>query len=139
MCSTAEQQKIADDRAKEYNQKNRSYERMIAAGYTDITKTSNGGISYENSKALYVTSDGRKASIRITATGNRNRDFDAANKALGLEETPDDYVWHHVDDYNVEDNTLTIQLVYDEVHGLSRPHAGACAQYDAVHGKTYNK
>ena len=62
-----------------------------------------------------------------------------ANQAMGLLETPDGYVWHHLDDYNVEKNTITMELVMDEAHNASKPHSGGCAQYDSVNGPTYNK
>lgn len=54
-------------------------------------------------------------------------------------ETPDGYVWHHLDDYNVEKNTITMELVMDEAHNASKPHSGGCAQYDSVNGPTYNE
>ena len=62
-----------------------------------------------------------------------------SNQAMGLLETPDGYVWHHLDDYNVEKNTITMELVMDEAHNASKPHSGGCAQYDSVNGPTYNK
>ena len=75
----------------------------------------------------------------LQATDNRNNDFKMANQAMGLLETPDGYVWHHLDDYNVEKNTITMELVMDEAHNASKPHSGGCAQYDSVNGPTYNK
>ena len=51
----------------------------------------------------------------------------------------DGYVWHHLDDYNVEKNTITMELVMDEAHNASKPHSGGCAQYDSVNEPTYNK
>jgi len=48
------------------------------------------------------------------------------------------YVWHHLDDYNVENNTLTLEFIKKDAHNASKPHSGACAQYDAVHGPSYN-
>ncbi len=75
----------------------------------------------------------------IEATGNRNADFEAANKLMGYDETPDGYTWHHLDDYNVSTNEATMELVITDAHMDSYPHAGACAQYDAVNGPTYNK
>ena len=127
------QQDIADKVAQEYNEKYHPVDRMIQKGYTDVTETSNGGVSFENSNALYEC-----GIVQIEATGSRSRDFDAANAKFGLEETPDGYVWHHVDDYDVASNKITMQLVRDDAHNASKPHSGGCAQYDAVHGPTYN-
>lgn len=43
-----------------------------------------------------------------------------ANQAMGLLETPDGYVWHHLDDYNVEKNTITMELVMDDERVIIR-------------------
>ena len=57
---------------------------------------------------------------------------------MELKEVPEDYVWHHVDDYDVESGTITLELVEDEAHNAAKPHSGGCAQYDAVNGPSYN-
>lgn len=51
--------------------------------------------------------------VKITQTGVRHVDFDAANRAAGLDSTPPGYVWHHV-----EDGT-TMQLVSSDIHRLT--------------------
>jgi len=131
--SLEEQQDVADKAAQDYNEKYKPVDRAIQKGYTDVSETPNGGVSFENSVALY-----KNGITQIEATGTRSGDFDAANAKLGLSETPTGYVWHHVDDYNVKTNTITMQLVRDDAHNASKPHSGGCAQYDAVHGPTYN-
>ena len=45
----------------------------------------------------------------------------------------------HLDDYDVEKNTITMELVMDEAHNAAKPHSGGCAQYDSVNGPTYNR
>lgn len=136
-CSLEKQQNLANETAREYNTKYNPVERVKNKGYTDICETPNGGVSFKDSNALYCN-DGKKGIGTIEATGNRTRDFDAANKKMGLAETPDGYVWHHLDDYDVKSNTVTLQLVKDEAHNASKPHSGGCAQYDAIHGASYN-
>ena len=86
-------QERADQVAREYNDKFSPYERACAKGIEGVTKTSNGGVSFENSNALYVAEDGKKGVVTIEATGNRSADFDKANKELGLPEKPDGYTW----------------------------------------------
>lgn len=133
-----EKQKIADEAAKEYNAKYRPFDRARQKGIDGVTETANGGVSFEDSEAIFVGEDGKKGSVSIEATGNRSKDFEAANKQLGLPETPKGYVWHHMDDYDVKTNTITMQLVKDDAHNVTKPHAGGCAQYDAVNGSSYN-
>ena len=43
-----------------------------------------------------------------------------SNQAMGLLETPDGYVWHHLDDYNDEKNTITMELVMDDERVIIR-------------------
>lgn len=131
-------QEQADNAAQEYNDKYSPYDRAVSKGVEGVTKTPNGGVSFENSDALYVTEDGKKGVVTIEATGSRSADFDEANKALGLDEKPEGYTWHHLDNYNVKNNTVTLELVRDDAHNSAKPHSGGCAQYDAVHGPTYN-
>ncbi|MEQ2390657.1 RHS repeat-associated core domain-containing protein [Waltera intestinalis] len=131
-------QDIANKAAQEYNAKYNPYERAISKGYTDVKKTANGGVSFQGSEYMYYH-NGQEARKVIQATGNRNNDFKMANQTMRLLETPDGYVWHHLDDYNVEKNTITMELVMDEAHNASKPHSGGCAQYDSVNGPTYNK
>lgn len=133
-----EKQAIADKVAQEYNESKRPYERAVEKGIEGVKKTENGGVSFAETDKIYITEDGEKCIVKIEATGNRSKDFDKANEAMGLDETPDGYVWHHVDDYNVKDGTITLELVEDEAHNASKPHSGGCAQYDAVNGASYN-
>jgi hypothetical protein len=51
-----------------------------------------------------------KEKVQIEQTGSRAGDVRAANKAAGLKETPEDYVWHHHQDGK------TMQLVPEDVH-----------------------
>lgn len=131
-------QEQVDNASWEYNHKYSPYDRAISKGVEGVTETPNGGVSFENSDALYVTEAGRKGVVIIEATGSRSADFDKANEVLGLDEKPDGYTWHHLDNYNVKDNTVTLELVRDDVHNSVKPHSGGCAQYDAVYGPTYN-
>ena len=131
-------QEIADKAAQDYNEKTKPYDRAIEKGLEGVKKTDNGGVSFEDSPYIYTNEHGDKAVVTIKATGNRSADFDAANAAFGLEKTPEGYVWHHVDDYNVKDGTITLELVKDDAHNATKPHSGGCAQYDAVNGPSYN-
>ena len=131
-------QEVADKTAQDYNEKYKPYDRAVNKGIDGVRQTENGGVSFADSDSIYTTEDGKKAVVKIKATGNRNRDFSKANEELGIDEVPDGYVWHHVDDYNVEDNTITMELVKDEAHNATKPHSGGCAQYDAVNGSSYN-
>jgi RHS repeat-associated protein len=52
-------------------------------------------------------------------TGNYARDAAMANRAAGLESTPEGYVWHHVEDGR------TMQLLPDDIHAAVRHTGGA--------------
>jgi RHS repeat-associated protein len=55
--------------------------------------------------------------VTITPTGTRSGDFAAANEAAGLSRTPEDYTWHHHQDYGV------MQLIERGIHA-STGHTG---------------
>ncbi len=147
--STKQAQEAADKCAAEYNDKYKPYEKAQAAGYDDLKQTANGGIDYEESSHILRNESGEPASVRIKATGNRDHDYEAAEKILkeqgwdvdfesmrkGSDKT---HVWHHVDDYNASTNELTMQFVDTKVHGDFR-HAGSAAQYHAANGTGYQK
>jgi len=56
--------------------------------------------------------------VRITLTGDRNKDFRAANDAAGLKSTPEGYTWHHHQDRGL------MQLVDTEVHAKTGHNGG---------------
>ena len=43
-----------------------------------------------------------------------------------------------MDNYDVKDNSLKMELVKEKAYKAALPHSGACAQYDAVNGSSYN-
>jgi hypothetical protein len=75
-----------------------------ADGYPDMTP-----FKYQGSDGL--------SQVDIDYTGNRPRDFSAANERAGFSSTPDDYVWHH------HQNGKTMQLVDRAAHEAI-PHTG---------------
>ncbi|SHL81147.1 A nuclease of the HNH/ENDO VII superfamily with conserved WHH [Anaerocolumna jejuensis DSM 15929] len=135
----AEKQAIANKAAQDYNAKYNPAKRGISKGYEGIGTTANGGATFEGTQYMYPVGEGQLNRVSITAQGNRPADFDLANARAGLESTPGDAVWHHLDDYNVRTGDITLELVYKDAHRATVPHAGSCAQYDAVNGPSYNK
>jgi hypothetical protein len=72
-------------------------------------------------------------------TGRRRHNCAAANKPAGHGETqqpPQDYTWHHLDDYDPITNTGTMQLVRTDTH-RANSHKGGVHQYEKATGKTY--
>ncbi|MET4141163.1 HNH endonuclease [Pedobacter sp. UYP1] len=106
-------------------------------GFKGVKPTSNGGLNYAKSDALYPIKEGQKNIVKIKYTGNYAEDFEkASSKALGQKSTPKGYVWHHLDDYNPKTNSGTMQLVKVEAHrGVS--HVGGCSQYKEATGNSY--
>ena len=138
--SDEELQAVADKAAQDYNASRKGYEKALEKGYIGVEKTPNGGPSFANSEYIYKK-DGNKMIVTIKATGSRREDFKQADKYIkekyGIESRPDGYTWHHLDDYNVAENEITMELVVTKAHEASYPHSGGCAQYKAVTGKTY--
>ncbi|MGE6365210.1 WXG100 family type VII secretion target [Bacillus paramycoides] len=119
-------------------------ERAAKKGFPDIKTSPNGGPDFKDTPYLYPVKEGQKNIVPIKMTGNRQKDFKAANEAAGFPEagrkSPDKkYTWHHFDDFDPETGTCTMQLAYRKAHEATLPHLGSCAQYEEYHGvKTYN-
>jgi hypothetical protein len=61
--------------------------------------------------------------------GERGHDADLANAKAGLPETPDNYVWHHVEDGR------TMELVPRDLHDAAKHTGGAAAIQNARAGQ----
>ncbi|WP_203969416.1 HNH endonuclease signature motif containing protein [Capnocytophaga stomatis] len=90
--------------------------------------TANGNPDFSESKYLYP--DKNKAIVEIKISGSREKDYNLANIEANLEKKPENYTWHHMDDYNPTTGKCTMQLVETEAHNLSKPHYGAVRQYE---------
>jgi RHS repeat-associated protein len=107
---------------------------------SESVKSENGGVDFTGSDDLYPAGLGQKNIVKITYTGSRRQDFGAANQAAGTGATqkpPAGYTWHHLDDYDSESNTGTMQLVKRLAHEETYPHKGGVRQYEAATGNEY--
>ncbi len=112
-------------------------QKLADRGFSGVSRNENGGLDYSNSNALY-NKNGANPIQAITYTGDYETDFQNASiAALGQKTTPRGYVWHHVDDYNPEDNTGAMQFVKQEAHN-GIPHVGGVSQYQAATGQKYS-
>ena len=68
-----------------------------------------GQVVFPQSK-LYQGPNG-PCQVTIQMQGTRGRDFTQANLAAGLSETPKDYTWHHVADFDGRSGKCTMQFV----------------------------
>ncbi|WP_431204359.1 HNH endonuclease [Bradyrhizobium betae] len=108
-------------------------------GYVGVGTTVNGGPTFAGTKHLYPAAPGRLSVVRIKLTGSRRRDKELANKWGGFSETPRDYRWHHVDDFDPESGEASLELIHKDVHDATLPHAGSVAQYEDHHGVKYKR
>jgi RHS repeat-associated protein len=111
-----------------------------ATGNVGPVRTPNGGVDFANSPDLYPAGAGQQNTVTIEYTGSRRQDFGAANEAAGTGTTqkpPDGYTWHHLDDYDPNSNTGTMQLVNRDAHEATYPHVGGVSQYEKATGNTY--
>lgn len=114
------------------------YQKAKNKGLVGIKETPNYGVSFEDSPYIFKNEKGQKAVVKIQMTDSRESDFKEANiKFFGKNDKPGDYTWHHLDDYNVATNECTLELVESKAHTASKAHAGACAQYNEIHGPKY--
>ncbi len=64
-------------------------------------------------------------SVNISPTGNRSKDFSAANEAAGYSSTPKGYTWHHHQNYG------RMELVESSVHRRT-DHDGGFSLWDSM-------
>lgn len=123
-------------------QKKTPAQRAADKGYPGIGTTSNGGPDFKGSGYVYIDSNGKETIVTIKMTGSRGKDdtlaFDNANihrnERKGIKEN---YTWHHIDDFDPQTGTCTIQLVLKGAHVATYPHKGAVSQYENYHGVKY--
>lgn len=65
--------------------------------------------------------------VKIKITGSRDADFSQANKLMGLDEIPEGFTWHHLDDLD-ENLEGILQLVKSTIHTATYKHFGSAKQ-----------
>ncbi len=113
-------------------------------GWIDYTGLSRyPGVDFSGSDALYPHGE---SIVKIKMTGSRYGDFKAANDITGYvndsgnitgKSHPENYTWHHLNDYEPMTNTSTMQLVETSAHEVSFPHSGSVSQFEKHHGIKY--
>jgi hypothetical protein len=101
---------------------------------------SKNGISsdFENAPYLYKTNGDQRNIVKIKLTGNRALDEKLAYELAGIKKTDfihENYVWHHMNDFDPVNGTCIMQLVEDAVHTFSKPHYGATSLVDYFYQK----
>lgn len=113
--------------------------RAAEKGYPGIGTTTKGGPTHAGTDYLYPAGPGQQSVVRIKLTGSRRDDFELANSEGKFTETPDNYVWHHLDDFNPQNGEATLELIDKEAHKATMPHTGSVAQYEKYHGVRYKR
>ncbi|MCO7184131.1 HNH endonuclease [Tenacibaculum sp. XPcli2-G] len=91
---------------------------------------------------LYGKKNGKPGVVKIKLTGNDLIDFKMAFKKAGISDDlaknlKEDYVWHHLDDFNPVTGECSMQLINRKVHEFSCPHIGGGGLYKAFMGIGY--
>ncbi|MCY6354524.1 HNH endonuclease signature motif containing protein, partial [Clostridium sp. ZS2-4] len=119
-------------------------ERAASKGFSGIKTTKNGGLDFSESQYIMKNGNGDPIIATIDMSGSRSKDFTRAFDEVDIPANQrnkilEDYTWHHIDDYDEATGKCTMQLVKKDAHVATYPHKGSCAQYDGIHGETYNK
>lgn len=108
-------------------------------GYSGVGTTAKGGPTFVGTDHLYPAAMGQQSVVHIKLTGSRRADIKRANEAGGFTETPAGYMWHHVDDFDPQTGTSSLELVAKNAHEATTRHAGSVAQYEKHHGIRYKR
>lgn len=145
-------QKAANKAASDYNgnQKSTPIQDGEKAGLKGLKETPNHGVNFEDSDHILRLEDGEPVQIKIKATGDRVKDYEAAEAALKKQGIDIDFkkmrtgkdkshVWHHLDDYDAMTGETTLQFIEVKAHKAIKTHSGSAKQYHVVHGQGYDK
>jgi len=108
-------------------------------GYSGVGTTAKGGPTFAATEHLYPAAQGQRNVVTIRLTGSRRGDEKLANKRGEFTETPPDYRWHHVDDFDPKSGEASLELIHKDAHNATLPHAGSVAQYEKHHGVRYKR
>lgn len=114
-------------------------ERAAKKGFPGVGTTANGGPTFAATEHLYPAAKGQQSVVKIRLTGSRRNDFRLANKEGKFAETPAEYMWHHVDDFDPLSGEATFELVSEKAHNATNSHFGSVAQYVKHHGVPYKR
>jgi hypothetical protein len=113
--------------------------RAAEKGFSGMGTTPNGGPVLAGTDHIYPAGPGQRSVVQIELTGSRRNDYKRANELGGFTETPEGYMWHHVDDFDPQTGTSSLELVKEEAHEATYPHAGSVSQWQKFHGKRYKR
>jgi RHS repeat-associated protein len=119
----------------------RMHQQAKEKGYPGIKVTEKGNPDFSESDYLYPAGPDQENIVEIELTGNRYFDKKKANKKANIDppsRSPEGYTWHHLDDYDPDTGTATMQLVDQNAHEATYPHKGAAGQYSDYHGVDYD-
>ncbi len=89
---------------------------------------------------LAKVASGQKNVLKnFSYSGSYAKDFAQADILAGFTKKnprPENTTWHHVEDYNSNTNTGTLQLVRSDAHKAANPHTGGASQYRAANNRT---
>lgn len=108
-------------------------------GYAGVGTTANGGPTFAATEHLYPAAQGQRNIVKIELTGSRRGDYRLANEEGKFPEIPVGYMWHHVDDFDPKTGMASLELVHQDAHWATLPHAGSVAQYKKHHGVRYKR
>lgn len=81
---------------------------------------------------LFKKGDKPVGDIIIKMTGSRKLDYNLAFEKAGISASEaTEYTWHHLDDFDPDTGTCTMQLVKTDIHNLIK-HAGAVHQWELL-------
>jgi hypothetical protein len=93
------------------------------------SNTSKAGlcVDFAGTPYLYPVQAGEKNIVKIKLTGSDYYDKILAERisGIGLNKIKGKYTWHHLDDFDPNTNTCTMQLVDTNVHRACSYHIGA--------------
>ncbi len=144
-------QKQIDNKALEYNAKYNPVARGEEAGWIGIKSTQNGTADFSDTSAIFKADNGEIVQFKFNPTGDYKLDnellakYAKDNYGIDVKGYMDPnlgdsmYAWNRLDDFDVGNNSATVQLVKNEALMDVGPRSGSVSQYSFYNGKGYGK
>ncbi|WP_299898473.1 HNH endonuclease [uncultured Aquimarina sp.] len=118
----SEMQKTLRGKTTKYNQL-----KTLDKGYDIPTSKSGTSPDFDGLTEYLYQGNAKFGKVKIKITGSRDVDFAQANELMKLDEIPEGYTWHHLDDLD-ENLEGTMQLVKSTIHTATYKHFGSAKQ-----------
>lgn len=123
IVKTSKEFDILKDKLKPFRDKGIDIGKSVGNGFFGLVP------DFRLAKQFLYKGDLKFGNVKIKLTGVDAKDFELCNELFKFSKTPNNYTWHHMDDFNPITGECTMQLVKQGVHEATFPHKGGAGLF----------